>query len=117
MSIQTIATIGVIAFFALIILIVVLYVASDSFYERHEEKALRRSVKIRKEITDEVHEIRSRMKENNVDMESTEQTRLLGDTMRAIESLARDGRRPTDKIQSLAKKLPDLEKQALESVS
>ena len=49
-------------------------------------------------------------------MEETEETRLLEKTLREIGSLSRDGRRSTDKIESLAKQLPELEKNALASV-
>lgn len=60
--------------------------------------------------------VKKTLKDNDVDMEETEETRLLEKTLREIGSLSRDGRRSTDKIESLAKQLPELEKNALASV-
>lgn len=117
MSTQTIISIVAIVAAILVVAFIVLYVLSDTFYFRKQEKEHKRSVKVREEITQQADAVRQTMKDNNVDMEATEETKLLEKTLLEIGSLSRDGRRSTDKIESLAKQLPELEKNALASVS
>ena len=117
MSTQTLIAIAAVLVAVLVAVFITLYVLSDTFYYKKEERAYNRSVKIRDEITRQANAVKKTLKDNDVDMEETEETRLLEKTLREIGSLSRDGRRSTDKIESLAKQLPELEKNALASVN
>jgi hypothetical protein len=102
----------VIGFFTLI----AIYLRLDSLYERREDKAFKRSVKVRAQIMDQLHETQNRLKPYNLDDHDTPEITELNKVMANINSASRDGRRSTDYIENLSKKLPDLEKKALESI-
>lgn len=116
MSTQTVIIIVFIIAVIMILAGVSLYVLSDSFYFRKEEKAHKKSSKIREEVSQQADAIVENMKKNNVDMQATEETRMLEKAIKEIGFLSRDGRRSTDKIESVSAKLPELEKKALSSV-
>lgn len=116
MSTQTIVIIASVAVAVLLIGFIVFYVFSDTFYFKREEKAHKRSAKIREEVSKQADTIAKNMKDNNVDMQATEETRMLDKALKEIGYLSRDGRRSTDKIESVSAQLPELEKKALASV-
>lgn len=116
MSTQTIVIIASIIAFIVIIGGISLYVLSDTFYFRREEKAHKRSAKIREEVSQQADAIVKNMKEKNVDMQATEETRMLEKAIKEIGYLSRDGRRSTDKIESVSAQLSELEKKALSSI-
>ena len=117
MSTQTIIIIASVAVAVLIVGFIVFYVFSDTFYFKREEKEHKRSAKIREEVSKQADTIAKNMKDNNVDMQATEETRMLDKALKEIGYLSRDGRRSTDKIESVSAQLPELEKKALESIA
>lgn len=116
MSTQTIVIIASVAVAVLLVGFIVFYVFSDTFYFKREEKSHKRSAKIREEVSKQADTIAKNMKDNNVDMQATEETRMLEKALKEIGYLSRDGRRSTDKIESVSAQLPELEKKALASV-
>lgn len=107
-----IVLIVVIGFFALI----AIYLRLDSLYERREAKAFKRNVKTRARIIEQLNETQDRLKPYNLDQHDTPEIAELNKTMANINAASRDGRRSTDYIENLSKKLPSLEQRALESI-
>lgn len=68
MSTQTIISIVAIVAAILVVAFIVLYVLSDTFYFRKQEKEHKRSVKVREEITQQADAVRQTMKDNNVEI-------------------------------------------------
>lgn len=96
--------------------VIAIYVRLDSLYERREDRAFKRNVKTRARIIEQLHETEERLKPYNLDHHDTPEIAELNKTMANINAASRDGRRSTDYIENLSKKLPGLEKKALESI-
>lgn len=107
---------AVIAVFIALYLVFV-YIASDSFYQKKQQKAFEKSSVIRAEIKDHVKNIENNLREHGIKGDETDEVKELQRVIRECNALSNDGRRSIDRIVEYDAKLDDLESKALASMS
>lgn len=107
---------AVIAVFIALYLVLV-YIASDAFYQKKQQKAFEKSSIVRAEVKDHVKNIEKNLHEHNIKGDETDEVKELQRTLKECIALSHDGRRSIDRIVEYDAKLDDLEAKALASMS
>lgn len=96
--------------------LVFVYIASDAFYQKKQQKAFEKSSVIRAEIKDHVKNIEQNLSDHGIKGDETDEVKELQRVIRECNALSNDGRRSIDRIVEYDAKLDDLEAKALASI-
>lgn len=99
------------------IYVIFIYIASDAFYEKKQQKAFEKSSKVREEVKKHIREIEKNLRDHGIKGDETEEVKELNKVLRECTALSSDGRRSIDRIVKYDGMLDDLEEKALASIS